>query len=95
MRSKDELFSFADIRVPGAPPPPPPDPDLEARAARLALYKELSEWQDSAKHWRDCFFGLLSLVLLVILIQWFHHNDAPANRDAIPSQAWSFGEPGQ
>jgi hypothetical protein len=73
------------------------DSDLEARPARLAHYKELAELRAKLEQWRSGFLGLLFLVLFVILSQWVHHNDVDTadNHNAIPSQAWSFGEPGE
>jgi hypothetical protein len=47
--------------------------------------------ETQAQKWRQAFFGLLILLLLVILSHWVHDNNAPA----IPSQGWSFGEPSE
>jgi hypothetical protein len=38
--------------------------------------------------------GWVMLALFIFLL-WFTHHNKSADRDAIPSQAWSFGEPGE
>jgi hypothetical protein len=45
-----------------------------------------------AEKWRTARFGLLVLIVLGILSHWIHPNN---DHSAIPSQAWSFGEPGE
>jgi hypothetical protein len=58
-------------------------------------YAELRKLEREKEEWRGNFFALLVFLLFVILSLWVYRNDAPDDRDAIPSQAWSFGEPGE
>jgi hypothetical protein len=88
-------FGLADIVVPGAPPLPPPNPESLFPTEQVSLWARVAQAEKRAEEWRSAFLGLVFLVLLVILSQWVHRNDMPESHDAIPSQAWSFGEPGE
>ena len=39
--------------------------------------------------------GAWIVCAVIVFLMWFNHHNAPENHDAIPSQAWSFGEPGE